>query len=188
VHALYGTHGFLCEVFRLRGDFTGALAHGRQAITLAGERGSPFSRVEAAVFFGAAALAAGDVAGATGALDSALELAHTRGTALWYEPRILATLAEAKRTGADHAGARALLEEARAAAALRRGWRPGAWDVSLAWVRLLASESVPNRPEIQAALDSLDAVAAELGGTLFPRAAQRERARLALAGPATSAR
>ena len=52
LEALYGTHGFLCEVLRLRGDLAGALAHGRRAAELAEERGSPFSRVEAAAFLG----------------------------------------------------------------------------------------------------------------------------------------
>src|SRR5206468_10719052 len=72
LEALYGTHGFLCEVLRLQGDLPGALAHGRRAVELAEERGSPFSRVEAAAFLGAAELAAGDVAPATSALETAL--------------------------------------------------------------------------------------------------------------------
>ena len=113
LHALYGTHGFLCEVLRLRGDLPGALAHGRRAVALAEERGSPFSRVEAAAFLGAAELAAGDVAAATRALDAALRLERTRHTALWYEPRILATLADARRAAGDRSGAHALLAEAR---------------------------------------------------------------------------
>src|SRR3989441_1103098 len=109
LEALYGTHGFLCEVLRLRGNLAGALAHGRRAAELAEERGSPFSRVEAAAFLGAAELAAGDVAHATSALETALGLARTRRTALWYEPRILATLADARRAAGDRPGARALL-------------------------------------------------------------------------------
>ena len=143
LHALYGTHGFLCEVLRLRGDLTGALAHGRRAIALAEERGSPFSRVEAGAFLGAAALAAGDVAAATSALEAALGLGRTRRTALWYEPRILATLAEARSAAGDRAGARALLEEARAAMARGQGWRLAACDVELARIRFLAAEPVP---------------------------------------------
>src|SRR5712691_1426850 len=35
LEALYGTHGFLCEVLRLRGDLAGALAHGRRAVEIA---------------------------------------------------------------------------------------------------------------------------------------------------------
>ena len=57
LHALYGTHAFLCEVRRLRGDRLGALDHGRQAVELADERGSVFAQVEAAAFLGAAQLA-----------------------------------------------------------------------------------------------------------------------------------
>ena len=76
LEALYGTHGFLCEVLRLRGDLAGALAHGRRAAELAEERGSPFSRVESAAFLGAAELAAGDVATATSTLETALGLAR----------------------------------------------------------------------------------------------------------------
>src|SRR5437867_2547922 len=109
LEALYGTHGFLCEVLRLRGDLAGALAHGRRAVEIAEERGSPFSRVEAATFLGTAELAAGDVARATRALEAALGLARKRPTALLYEPRILATLADAKLAADDRSGARALL-------------------------------------------------------------------------------
>src|SRR5262249_6427214 len=54
LEALYGTHGFLCEVLRLRADPAGALAHGRRAVEVADARGSPFSRVEAAAFLGSA--------------------------------------------------------------------------------------------------------------------------------------
>ena len=43
-----------CARVRLRGDLPGALAHGRRAVELAEERGSVFSRVEAAAFLGAA--------------------------------------------------------------------------------------------------------------------------------------
>src|SRR5204862_8045299 len=88
---VYGTHAFLCEVLRLQGDLRGALAHGRRAVELAEERGSVFSRVEAAAFLGAAELADGDLTGATREVERALALARSRRTALWYEPRILAT-------------------------------------------------------------------------------------------------
>ena len=63
LQALYGTHAILCEVLRLRGDLPGALAHGRRAVELAEERGSVFSRVEAAAFLGAAELALGTDSG-----------------------------------------------------------------------------------------------------------------------------
>ena len=59
------------------------------------------SRVEAAAFLGAAELADGDIEAATGMLEKALVLARDRRTALWYEPRILATLADAKRAAGD---------------------------------------------------------------------------------------
>src|SRR4029453_8564216 len=81
LEALYGTRGFLCEVLRLRGDLDAAVENGRRALDLAGGRGSPFSRVEASAFFGAAALAAGDVATATLELEAALDLARSRHTA-----------------------------------------------------------------------------------------------------------
>jgi tetratricopeptide (TPR) repeat protein len=177
--ALYGTHGFLCEVLRLGGDLAGALAHGRRAVELAEERGNPFSRVEAAAFLGAAAIAAGDVATATSALEPALALARTRRTALWYEPRILATLADARRAAGDRPGAHALLVEARESVERRRGWRLSACDVELARVRLLASEPAPDRAAVESALDSLDALAAELHADPYRRMAQLERARLA---------
>jgi class 3 adenylate cyclase/tetratricopeptide (TPR) repeat protein len=176
---LYGTHGFMCEVLRLQGDLAGALAHGRRAVALADERGSPFARVEAAAFLGPAALAAGDLASATSALETALALARNRRAALWYEPRLLAGLAEARRAAGDRSGARALLAEAREAARRGRGWRLGACDVELAWIRLLASEPVPDRPAIEGAIDSLDALAAELGADPYRRMAEIERARLA---------
>jgi len=179
LHALYGTHGFLCEVLRLRGDLPGALAHGRRAVELAEERGSPFSRVEAAAFLGAAELAAGDVATATRALDAALGLARTRRTALWYEPRILATLADARLAAGDRSGARALLAEARATGERGRGWRLSACDVDLARIRLLASEPVPDCTAVERALASVEALAAEMDAEPYRRMAELERARLA---------
>ena len=179
LEALYGTHGFLCEVLRLRGDLPGSLAHGRRAVELARERGSPLSQVEAAAFLGAAELAAGDVATATNALEAALGVARTRRTALWYEPRILATLADARRAAGDRAGARALLAEARESVERGRGWRLSACDVELARVRLLASEPVPDRTAVERALERVDALAAELGADPYRRMAELERARLA---------
>jgi class 3 adenylate cyclase len=177
--ALYGTHGFLCEVLRLREDLPGALAHGRRAVELAEERGSPFARVEASAFLGAAELLAGNVAAATSALETALGLARTRRTALWYEPRILATLADARRAAGDRSGAHALLAEARASVERGRGWRLSACDVELARVRLLASEPVPDRSAVEDALESVDALAAELDADPYRRMAELERARLA---------
>ena len=109
LQALYGTHAILCEVLRLQGDLPGALAHGRRAVELAEEHGSVFSRVEAAAFLGAAEFADGDLTAATSVLERALALARDRRTALWYEPRILATLADAKLAAGDRSGARALL-------------------------------------------------------------------------------
>ncbi len=149
LEALYGTHGFLCEVLRLRGDIADAQRHGRRAVELAMERGSPFSRVEAAVFLGAVDLAVGDIDGATSTLEAALELARTRRTALWYEPRILATLADARLAAGDRAGARALITEARESLARGRGWRLSACDVELARVRLLAAEPAADRTAIE---------------------------------------
>jgi tetratricopeptide (TPR) repeat protein len=185
LEALYGTHGFLCEVLRLQGDLAGALAHGRRAVELAEERGSPFSRVEAAAFLGAAELAAGDVATAARALETALGLARTKRTALWYEPRILATLADARLAAGDRSGARALLAEARESVERGRGWRLSACDVELARIRLLASEPVPDRSAVASALESVDALAAELGAEPYRRMAELERARLAQTVSAT---
>src|SRR5438128_1021437 len=145
LQALYGTHAILCEVLRLRGDLPGALAYGRRAVELAEAGGSVLSRVEAAAFLGAAALADGDLTAATSMLERA----------------------------------RALLSEARELADRGRGWRLGAFDVALAWVRLLASEPAWDRTAIESALESLDALAAELGSHPYRRIAALERARLA---------
>jgi class 3 adenylate cyclase/tetratricopeptide (TPR) repeat protein len=179
LEALYGTHGFLCEVRRLRGDLAGALAHGRRAVELARERGSPFSRVEAAAFLGSAELAAGDAGAAARVLGGALELARTRHTALWYEPRLLATLAEAALAGGDRASARGLLAEARASVRAGRGWRLSACDVELAGVRLLAAEPAGDPVALAGALDALDGLAAQLEAEPYRRTAALERARLA---------
>jgi len=178
LQALYGTHTHLCEVLRLRGDLRGALAHGRRAVVLAEERGSAFSRVEAAAFLGAAELASGDLMAATSRLEGALALARQQRTALWYEPRILATLAEAKLAAGDDSGARALVSEARALVDRGRGWRLGAFDVALAWVRLLTSGPTGYAAAIESALGSMDAIAAELGSDPYRRIAALERARL----------
>ena len=178
LQALYGTHAFLGEVLRLRGDLPGALAHGRRAVALAEERGSVFSRVEAATFLGAAELAGGDLTAATSVVERALALARSRRTALWYEPRLLATLAGAKLAAGDRPGARALLSEARELVDRGRGWRLGAFDVALAWVRLLASEPTADRTAIECALESVDALTAELGSDPYRRIAALERTRL----------
>ena len=175
LQALYGTHAFLCEVLRLRGDLPGALAHGRRGVELAEERGSVFSQVEAATFLGAAELANGHLAAAASGLEGALALARNRRTALWYEPRILATLADAKLTAGDHAGARALLAEARELVDRGRGWRLGAFDVARAWVRLLAAELPVDRAALARALESLDGLTAELGSDAYRRIAALER-------------
>jgi class 3 adenylate cyclase len=185
LQALYGTHGFLCDVLRLRGDLAGALTHGRRAVALAEEHGSPFARVEAAAFLGTAEVAAGDVSRATSALETALGLARKRRTALAYEPRILATLVEARLAAGDRSSAGALLAEAHASVAQGRGWRLGACDVELARVRFLASEPVPDPMAVEQALDSLRALAAELDADPYRRLAELERARLARAIPIT---
>src|SRR5262249_54263492 len=123
LETLYGTHGFLCEVLRLRGDLVRAVSHGRRALDRAERGGSPSSRAEPAPFLGAAPLAAGALDTATSALEAALRLARSRRTALWYEPRILATLAEARMAAGDRSRARALLAEAREVVEQGRGWR-----------------------------------------------------------------
>jgi hypothetical protein len=97
---------------------------------------------------------------------------------LWYEPRILATLADAKRAAGDRSGARTLLSEARELVDRGRGWRLGVFDVALAWVHLLASEPESDRTAIESALESLDALTAELGSDPYRRIAALERARL----------
>src|SRR5262249_27230278 len=102
-----------------------------------------------------------------------------RRTALWYEPRLLATLGDAKLAAGDLAAARALLLEARALVDRGRGWRLGAFDVALAWVRLVASEPGPDRPAIEVALQSLDVLPVGRGSEPYRRSAARERARLA---------
>jgi class 3 adenylate cyclase len=178
LEALHGTRGFLCEVLRLRGDVQGALAQGRRAVALAEERGSPFARVEAAAFLGAAELAAGHAAGAAATLESALAVARARHTALWYEPRLLATLAEARLGAGDGPGARALLAEARGFVERGRGWRLTVGDVELARVRLLAAEPILDRPALAEALAALDAHAAALGVAAYREMAARERTRL----------
>jgi len=179
LQALYGTHAFLCEALRLRGDLPGALGHGRRAVELAHEHGSVFSRVEAGAFLGAAELAHGDLTTATRVLEQALALARARRTALWYEPRILATLADARLAAGDRSRARALLSQARELVDRGRGWRLGAFDVALAQVRLLASEPVADRAAIETALATLHSLAAELGSEPYRRAAALERGRLA---------
>ena len=116
---------------------------------------------------------------ATSVLERALALARNRRAALWYEPRILATLADAKLAAGDRSEARALLSEARELVDRGRGWRPGAFDVALVCVRLLASEPASDRTAIERALESLDALAAELGSDPYRRIAAFERVRLA---------
>jgi len=179
LHALYGTHAFLCEVLGLAGDRSGALAHGRRALEIAQERGSAFAQVEAAMFLGAAALANGDRNAAAGVLERALALARDRRTALWYEPRLLATLAETALAAGDGAVARARLAEARAIIDRGRGWRLGVFDVALARVHLVATEPAVDRTAIDTALAALDVIAEDLGSEPYRRQAALARARFA---------
>ena len=176
LEALYGTHGFLSEVLRLRGDLPGALAHGRRGVELADERGSPFSRVEAAAFLGAAELAAGDGARATSVLETALGLARTRRTALWYEPRTLAALADARLATGDRSGARALLAEARESVERGRGWRLSACDVepALAAPPCLGARPGPHRGRARARVANQRAD--EMNADPYRRMAEVERA------------
>src|SRR4029077_20283297 len=106
-------------------------------------------------------------------------LARRGRTALGWEPRTLATLADAKRAAGDRAGARVLLAEARESVERGKGWRLSACDVELARVRLLASEPVPDRTAIESALDSVEALATKLGADPYRRMAELERTRLA---------
>jgi class 3 adenylate cyclase/tetratricopeptide (TPR) repeat protein len=177
--ALYGTEGWLSDVLRLDGDAAGALAHARRAAELADERGSPFSRVEAAMFLGAAEIAAGRAIHAIPALESALALARSRRTALWYEPRLLAALAEARCATGDREAAHALLSEARERVPERRGWRLAACDVALAAVRVVVAEPAVDRGAIERAIESLETAASELHAGAYLRIAERERARIA---------
>src|SRR5262249_16366829 len=163
LQALYGTHAFLCEVLRLRGDLSGALTHGRRAVELAEAHGSVLSGGGAAAFPGAAELADGNLGAATSVLERALALARNRRTALWYEPRILATLADARLAAGDRSGARALLSQAHELVDRGRGWRLGTFDVALASAHLVAAEPTSDRAAIESALGSLDAVTAEPG-------------------------
>ena len=179
LQTLYGTHAALCEVLRLRDDLPSALAHGRRAVALAEERGSALSRVEAGTFLGSAALAAGDLPEATSRLEQALALARDRRTALWYEPRILATLADATLAAGDSSKAGALLSEAGRLVDRGRGWRLGAFDVARARLRLLAAEPGSRRATIESALEALETLSAELGSEPYRRIAALERARLA---------
>src|SRR5207302_9365767 len=116
--------------------------------------GSVLSRGEAAALLGAAELADGDLTAATSVLAGALALARNRRTALWYEPRLLATLADAKLAAGDRSGARTLLSEARELVDRGRGWRLGAFDLTLAWVRLLTAEHAAYRAAIESPLHS----------------------------------
>jgi len=112
-------------------------------------------------------------------IGAAADAQGHRRTALWYEPRILTTLADAKLAAGDRSGARALLSEARELVDRGRGWRLGAFDVALAWVRLLALEPASDRTAIESALESVDTLTAELGSDPYRRIAALERARLA---------
>src|SRR5205823_8147327 len=111
--------------------------------------------------------------------ETALGVARTRRTALWYEPRILATLADARRAAGDRSAAHTLLAEARELVERGRGWRLSVCDVELARARLLASEPVPDRAAVESALEAVDTLAAELGADPYRRTAGLERARLA---------
>src|SRR5262249_23134425 len=106
-----------------------------------------------------------------------------RRTALAYEPRILATLVEARLAAGDRPRAGALLAEAHASVAQGRGWRLRACDVALARVRVHAAGPGPDPAAVARPLDALEPLAAELGAAPSRRMAELARARLARGAP-----
>ena len=122
----------------------------------------------------------GDLTAATSALETALALARRSA----YRAVVRAAHpgdARGRRSGPPATAREPARSSPRRASSVDRGrgWRLGAFDVELAWVRLLASEPASDRTAIESALESLDALAAELGADPYRRIAALERARLA---------
>jgi tetratricopeptide (TPR) repeat protein len=170
-----------CSGERAIGDLGDVRAAARQAMEIAEELGSTFSRVNAYNYLGTAQLLHDDWAEAERALSTALELARLNRTGREYEAQLLLRLARARLGRGDAAGARRAAEEAVTLAG-ERGQPSYEGQARIALARALCeSEGGKARAAIEGELARASALLETTGCRAFvPRIAEA-RAELARA-------
>jgi class 3 adenylate cyclase/tetratricopeptide (TPR) repeat protein len=155
-----------------------ARAATREAVEIAQQLGSTFSRVLALRGLGQACVTAGDSEEASAALGEALALAREQRVALEQESGLLDTLARA-RLAADPTASRQVAEEA-VALSRERGQRISEIGAHLALAGALCAERGPAaRGPAQAALDRAEALIAETGARIYEGPVAEARGELA---------
>jgi adenylate cyclase len=168
-----------CSGERAIGDLGDVRAAARQALEIAEEIGSTFSRLGAYSYLGTAQLVHEDWAEAERALSTALELVRLNRTGREYEAQLLLRLARARLGRGDAAEARRAAEEA-VQLARERGQLYLESQARIALARALcASEGGEARAAIEDELGRASALLETTGGRAFEPWIAEARAELA---------
>jgi adenylate cyclase len=168
-----------CSGERAIGDLGDVRAAARQALEIAEEIGSTFSRLGAYSYLGTAQLVHEDWAEAERALSTALELVRLNRTGREYEAQLLLRLARARLGRGDAAEARRAAEEAVQLAG-ERGQLHLESQARIALARALcASEGGEARAAIEDELGRASALLETTGGRAFEPWIAEARAELA---------
>jgi adenylate cyclase len=168
-----------CSGERAIGDLGDVRAAARQAMEIAEELGSAFSRVGAYNYLGAAQLVHEDWAEAERAFSTALELARRNRTGREFEAQLLLRLARARLGRGDAAGARRAAEEA-VTLARERGQASHESQARIALARALcASGGGEARAAVEDELERASALLETTGCRAFAPRIAEARAELA---------
>jgi len=161
--------------FEELGDVTSAAV---EAMRIAEDLGSAFSRLVAGASMGSACLLTGRNDDAAGALRDGLELARRHRVGLEFEALLLARLAQAHTRGGDTAAGQSAAEEA-VAAASERGQRFWEIQARLALAEALtAGGATRSRGTAEKVLVRAEALVAETGARVLAPQVAEARARL----------
>jgi len=170
-----------CSGERVIGNLGDVRAAARQAMEIAEELGSTFSRVGAYNYLGTAQLVYEDWAEAERALGTALELVRSNRTGRENEALLLLRLARARLGRGDAAGARRAAEEA-VTLARERGQANHESQARIALARALcASQGGKARAAVEDELDRASALLETTGCRAFAPRIAEARAELARA-------
>jgi class 3 adenylate cyclase/tetratricopeptide (TPR) repeat protein len=163
------------------GDIEGALAHGRRAVEFSEQIGSRAATTHAYLALGRACVAAGRWDAALDLLGRALDAPRIHGIRLAHEPAILSQMALAYARLGDAPRARELARQA-VPLARERLAKIAECEAELARTEiLLRLDEFDARTEIEAALDTASALAAEMDAKSFEPFIFEQRSRLARA-------
>ena len=171
--------GFSVSQAVLSGKPGNAGAHALQAVEIAEKLGSAFSLSAGLYALGSFQILQGNCREAVESLERAIEISHSRGTALESEALTLSSLAQAYLGSGDVERARKTAEEA-LRIARERGSRHHELNAHIALVRaLLASEGAAAATAIEASLATALELVRETGGKTLEPQVLVERAHLA---------